>query len=165
LELGEPKSFLQHLLYDLSNVKYNLCNNLYCMDELEILRKKKLEELRKKYMKGEKLEMPDEPLEINDANFEEIVMKHKNIVIDCWAPWCGPCLMVAPVIEELAKELKGKVVFGKINVDENQRTAMRFNIMSIPTILIFKDGKLVDRIIGAIPKEYIIEKLKSLNMI
>ena len=135
------------------------------MDELEILRKKKLEELRKKYMKGEKLEMPDEPLEINDANFEEIVMKHKNIVIDCWAPWCGPCLMVAPVIEELAKELKGKVVFGKINVDENQRTAMRFNIISIPTILIFKDGKLVDRIIGAIPKEYIIEKLKSLNMI
>lgn len=135
------------------------------MDELEILRKKKLEELRKKYMKGEKLEMPDEPLEINDVNFEEIVMKYKNIVIDCWAPWCGPCLMVAPVIEELAKELKGKVVFGKINVDENQRTAMRFNIMSIPTILIFKDGKLVDRIIGAIPKEYIIEKLKSLNMI
>jgi len=135
------------------------------MDELEILRKKKLEELRKRYMEGEKQETPDKPLEVNDANFEEIVTKHKNVAIDCWAPWCGPCLMIAPVIEELAKELKGKVVFGKLNVDENQRTAMRFNIMSIPTILLFKDGKLVDRIIGAMPKEFIVEKLKSLNMI
>ncbi len=135
------------------------------MDELEILRKKKLEELRKRYMEGEKQETPDKPLEVNDANFEEIVIKHKNVAIDCWAPWCGPCLMIAPVIEELAKELKGKVVFGKLNVDENQRTAMRFNIMSIPTILLFKDGKLVDRIIGAMPKEFIVEKLKSLNMI
>jgi len=135
------------------------------MDELEILRKKKLEELRKRYMEGEKQETPDKPLEVNDANFEKIVIKHKNVAIDCWAPWCGPCLMIAPVIEELAKELKGKVVFGKLNVDENQRTAMRFNIMSIPTILLFKDGKLVDRIIGAMPKEFIVEKLKSLNMI
>jgi len=135
------------------------------MDELEILRKKKLEELRKRYMEDEKQETPDKPLEVNDANFEEIVTKHKNVAIDCWAPWCGPCLMIAPVIEELAKELKGKVVFGKLNVDENQRTAMRFNIMSIPTILLFKDGKLVDRIIGAMPKEFIVEKLKSLNMI
>ncbi len=135
------------------------------MDELEILRKKKLEELRKRYMEGEKQETPDKPLEVNDANFEEIIIKHKNVAIDCWAPWCGPCLMIAPVIEELAKELKGKVVFGKLNVDENQRTAMRFNIMSIPTILLFKDGKLVDRIIGAMPKEFIVEKLKSLNMI
>jgi len=135
------------------------------MDELEILRKKKLEELRKRYMEGEKQETPDKPLEVNDANFEEIIIKHKNVAIDCWAPWCGPCLMIAPVIEELTKELKGKVVFGKLNVDENQRTAMRFNIMSIPTILLFKDGKLVDRIIGAMPKEFIVEKLKSLNMI
>ncbi len=135
------------------------------MDELEILRKKKLEELRKRYMEGEKQETPDKPLEVNDANFEEIIIKHKNVAIDCWAPWCGPCLMIAPVIEELAKELKGKVVFGKLNVDENQRTATRFNIMSIPTILLFKDGKLVDRIIGAMPKEFIVEKLKSLNMI
>ena len=148
-----------------TNVIYNLPNPLYCMDELEILRKKKLEELRKRYMEGEKQETPDKPLEVNDANFEKIVIKHKNIAIDCWAPWCGPCLMIAPVIEELAKELKGKVVFGKLNVDENQRTAMRFNIMSIPTILLFKDGKLVDRIIGAMPKEFIVEKLKSLNMI
>ena len=135
------------------------------MDELEILRKKKLEELRKRYMEDEKQETPDKPLEVNDANFEEIVTKHKNVAIDCWAPWCGLCLMIAPVIEELAKELKGKVVFGKLNVDENQRTATRFNIMSIPTILLFKDGKLVDRIIGAMPKEFIVEKLKSLNMI
>jgi len=155
-------TFVQKLC---TNVIYNLPNPLYCMDELEILRKKKLEELRKRYMEGEKQETPDKPLEVNDANFEEIIIKHKNVAIDCWAPWCGPCLMIAPVIEELAKELKGKVVFGKLNVDENQRTAMRFNIMSIPTILLFKDGKLVDRIIGAMPKEFIVEKLKSLNMI
>ena len=82
------------------------------MDELEMLRRRKLEELRKRYMEGENLEsMPDKPIEVSDVNFDEMVKKYKNVAIDCWAPWCGPCLMIAPVIEELAKELKGKIVF------------------------------------------------------
>lgn len=136
------------------------------MDELEMLRRKKLEELRKRYMEGENLEsVPDKPIEVSDANFDEMVKKYKNVAIDCWAPWCGPCLMIAPVIEGLAKELKGKIVFGKLNVDNNPKTAMRFNIMSIPTILLFKDGKLVDRIIGAMPKEFLVEKLRSVGLI
>jgi len=136
------------------------------MDELEMLRRKKLEELRKKYMEGENLEsMPDKPIEVSDANFDEMVKKYKNVAIDCWAPWCGPCLMIAPVIEELARELKGKIVFGKLNVDNNPKTAMKYNIMSIPTILLFRDGELVDRIIGAMPKEFLVEKLRSAGLI
>ena len=136
------------------------------MDELEILRRKKLEELRKRYMEGGSLEnMPDKPVEVGDENLDEVVRKYKSVAIDCWAPWCGPCLMIAPVIEELAKELKGKIVFGKLNVDNNPKTATRFNIMSIPTILLFKDGKLVDRVIGAMPKEFLVEKLKSAGLL
>ena len=136
------------------------------MDELEMLRRRKLEELRKRYMEGENLEsMPDKPIEVSDANFDEMVKKYKNVAIDCWAPWCGPCLMIAPVIEELARELKGKIVFGKLNVDNNPKTAMRYNIMSIPTILLFRDGELVDRIIGAMPKEFLVEKLRSAGLI
>jgi len=136
------------------------------MDELEMLRRRKLEELRKRYMEGENLEsMPDKPIEVSDANFDEMVKKYKNVAIDCWAPWCGPCLMIAPVIEELARELKGKIVFGKLNVDNNPKTAMKYNIMSIPTILLFRDGELVDRIIGAMPKEFLVEKLRSAGLI
>ena len=136
------------------------------MDELEMLRRRKLEELRKRYMEGENLEnIPDKPIEISDANFDEMVKNYKNVAIDCWAPWCGPCLMIAPVIEELARELKGKIVFGKLNVDNNPKIAMKYNIMSIPTILLFRDGELVDRIIGAMPKEFLVEKLRSAGLI
>ena len=136
------------------------------MDELEMLRRKKLEELRKRYMGGESTEsLPDKPIEISDKNFDEMVRKYRNMAIDCWAPWCGPCLMIAPIIEELAREMRGKIVFGKLNVDQNPRTATKFNIMSIPTILLFKNGKLVDRIIGAMPKEALIERLRSVNML
>jgi len=135
------------------------------MDELEMLRRKKLQELKRKYMGNEKMEMPNKPVEIKDSDFEGFIKKYENVVVDCWAPWCGPCRMIAPVIEELADELKGKVVFGKLNVDENQLTAMRFNIMSIPTLLIFKKGNLVERIIGALPKEYIKQKLRELNIL
>jgi thioredoxin 1 len=86
--------------------------------------------------------------------------KYPTIVIDCWAPWCGPCRMIGPVIEELAKEMKGKIVFGKLNVDENQQTSLKYKIMSIPTLLVFKNGNLVDRFVGAMPKDMLIQKLK-----
>ena len=100
-----------------------------------------------------KEKMPNKPLEINDENFDEIVSKYDIVVVDFWAPWCGPCRMVAPVIEELAKEMKGKVVFAKLNTDENPKMVTRYRIMSIPTLMLFKEGKLVDRVVGALPPD------------
>jgi len=88
------------------------------------------------------------------------MVKYPTVVIDCWASWCGPCQMVGPVIEELAKEMQGKVVFGKLNVDENPATSAKHQIMSIPTLLVFKNGDLVDRLVGAYPKEELKKKLE-----
>jgi thioredoxin 1 len=125
-------------------------------NELEEIRNKKIEQLRKKYMNGGKYmsdNMPNEPLKITDADFDDSIKKYQMIVIDCWAPWCGPCRMVGPVIDELAKEMKGDIVFGKLNVDENPNISMKHQIMSIPTLLVFKNGNLVDRVVGAYPKE------------
>lgn len=131
--------------------------------ELEGVKRKKLEELKKQYMNGgKKMEnMPNTPVKITDADFDEAVKKYDTVVIDCWAPWCGPCRMVGPVIEELAKEMQGKIVFGKLNVDENPTISAKHQIMSIPTMLIFKNGNLVDRLIGALPKEELIKKLEN----
>jgi thioredoxin 1 len=133
------------------------------MDDLEIIKKKKLEQLKKQYMKrGKTMEKkwPDTPIHLLDADIDEMMKKYPTIVIDCWAPWCGPCRMIGPVIEELAKEMKGKIVFGKLNVDENQQTSLKYKIMSIPTLLVFKNGNLVDRFVGAMPKDMLIQKLK-----
>lgn len=103
---------------------------------------------------------PDTPIHLLDVDIDETMKKYPTIVIDCWAPWCGPCRMIGPVIEELAKEMKGKIVFGKLNVDENQQTSLKYKIMSIPTLLVFKNGNLVDRFVGAMPKDMLIQKLK-----
>lgn len=104
---------------------------------------------------------PDAPIQLNNKAFTEIVQKYPLVVVDFWASWCAPCHMIAPFVEELAKEYSGKIVFGKMNVDEGRSTAMEFGIMSIPTLLMFKNGKEVDRIIGAVPKESIKRKLKQ----
>lgn len=104
---------------------------------------------------------PDEPIEITDSSFEEETAKYPLVVIDCWAAWCGPCRMIAPVVEELAQEYSGKIVFGKLNVDENRETSQQFGIMSIPTLLVMKDGKEIDRLVGAAPKEYLEAELKK----
>ncbi len=136
------------------------------MDGLEKIRIKKLEQLKKQYMNGEKRmdeEMPNTPINITDADIDEYIKKYQNLVIDCWAPWCGPCRMVAPVIEDLASEMQGKIVFGKLNVDENPATSGKHQIMSIPTLLVFKDGNLIDKIIGALPKDALKAKLESYN--
>ena len=133
------------------------------MDDFETIKKKKLELLKKQYMKGDKImdnKWPDTPIHILDADIEETLKKFPTIVIDCWAPWCGPCRMIGPIIEELAKEMQGKIVFGKLNVDENPQTSMKYRIMSIPTLLVFKNGGLVDQLIGAMPKEMLMQKLK-----
>ncbi len=98
-------------------------------------------------------EIPSEAIELTDANVDQALQRFPLIVVDCWAPWCGPCRMMTPVIDELAKEYAGKIVFGKVNVDENAQTAMKYGIRSIPALLIFQDGKVVDQIIGAQPKQ------------
>jgi len=132
------------------------------MDDLETIKKKKLEQLKKQYMKGGNTmenKWPDTPVHIIDADIEETIKKYPILVIDCWAPWCGPCRMIGPIIEELAKEMQGNITFGKLNVDENPQTSMKYGIMSIPTMLVFKNGALVDRFVGAMPKEMLLQKL------
>ena len=95
----------------------------------------------------------DKVIQITDNTFDEQVIKGKGLIlVDFWAEWCGPCRMVAPILEELAVEYEGRITVTKLNVDGNQRTAARFGIRSIPTILFFKDGSQVDQVIGALPK-------------
>ena len=102
---------------------------------------------------------PSAPIHITDTDFDATVKKYPNLVIDCWAPWCGPCRMLGPIIDELAKELQGKMTFAKLNVDENPQTSMKHQIMSIPTLLVFKNGQLVNRLVGALPKEMLKQQL------
>ena len=99
------------------------------------------------------------PLEVTDSNFGETVKKGGLVVVDCWAAWCAPCRMIGPVIEELAKDYAGRILFGKLNVDSNREVPLEYQIMSIPTILVFKDGELVDRIMGAMPKRLLEQKI------
>ena len=102
------------------------------------------------------------PITLTDNNFEEEVIKSdKPVLIDFWAVWCGPCKIIAPVVEELAAEYEGKIKVGKLDVDENQQASIKYGVRSIPTLLIFKDGKVKDTIIGAVPKSQIVQKLNS----
>ena len=103
-------------------------------------------------LKEKEQETIGKPVHVTDSSFNEIVNKHPLALIDFWAPWCGPCLALAPTIEKLAEEYAEKVLVGKLNVDENPRTAECFQIFSIPTMLIMKNGKEVDRIVGLVPK-------------
>jgi len=99
---------------------------------------------------------------VTDADFEQEVEKQAGVtVVDFWATWCGPCRMIAPILEQLSTEYEGKVRVAKLDVDTNQKTSSRFNVRSIPTLLFFKDGKLVDQIIGAVPKAKLVEKFEQ----
>ena len=101
-------------------------------------------------------------VEITDGNFETVVKKSdKVVVVDFWAEWCGPCRMVGPIVEELAKEYDGKAVVGKLNVDNNPNVSMEFGVRNIPTILFFKNGQLVDKQVGAVPKAQLAAKLQA----
>ena len=124
------------------------------MDELDEIRKKKMEKMmsEKNEPSTPSLQYPDKPVVITDATVDSAVGQYPIFILDCWAEWCGPCRTIGPIIEELAKEMKGKAVFGKLNVDENMQTANKYRISAIPTLLIFKNGKLIDKLLGAFPK-------------
>ena len=105
--------------------------------------------------------MSTEPFHVTDSNFDEIIKKNKLVFVDFWADWCGPCRALAPTVVELAKEYSGKVLVGKLDVDENPATAERFQVFSIPTMIIFKDGTEAERLVGLCPKNRITETLKK----
>lgn len=125
-------------------------------DELTRIREKRAQELTEKMRKTEKTAGV---MNIEEIHFQEFISTHPFAVIDFWAEWCGPCRRIAPIMDELAREFGSKVAFGKCNTDDNRRIAMQFNISAIPAIMLFSHGQLVDRIIGAYPKEAIKEKI------
>ena len=125
------------------------------MSELEEIKKKKVQEMM------ERMKYPDKPIEVTDENFDSMTSKYPLVVVDCWAAWCMPCRIIGPIIEELAKKYKGKIVFGKLDVSANRTTAIKFQIRAIPNLLIFKKGKLVDRIVGVQPMPVLESRLKE----
>jgi len=134
-------------------------------EEMEIQRikeKKLVEMMQKARAQLETAARNDgKPILLSDASFSSEISKYPLMVVDFWAAWCGPCRMVAPIIEQLAKEYSGRVAFGKLNVDENPLTSGEFEVQSIPTLLIFRNGEAVDGIVGAVPKYQIESKIKA----
>ncbi|GHN03215.1 thioredoxin-2 [Cytophagales bacterium WSM2-2] len=100
-------------------------------------------------------------MELTDSNFDEIIKSEKPVLVDFWAEWCGPCKMIGPVVEELAGDYEGKAVVAKLNVDENPQVTARFGVRSIPTLLVFKNGQIVDKQIGAVHKSVLASKLQA----
>jgi thioredoxin 1 len=129
------------------------------LDELDEIRKRKLEKMMREQSEP-KAQHPEKPVVLTDSTLDSAVSQYPLLIVDCWAEWCGPCRMIAPVIEELARELAGKAVFGKLNVDENMLTASRYRVTAIPTLLVFKGGKLVDKLVGAYPKAALAGKIR-----
>jgi len=134
-------------------------------EEMEIQRikeKKLVEMMQKARAQLETAARNDgKPILLSDASFSSEISKYPLMVVDFWAAWCGPCRMVAPIIEQLAKEYAGRVAFGKLNVDENPLTSGEFEVQSIPTLLIFRNGEAVDGIVGAVPKYQIESRIKA----
>jgi thioredoxin 1 len=133
------------------------------LDELDEIRKKKMEKIMSDLSKTPEpnVKLPDEPIVITDETVESAASQYPLLILDCWAEWCGPCRMIAPILEELARELSGKVVIGKLNVDQNMATANKYRISAIPTLLVFKDGKLIDKMVGAYPKATLAAKIQK----
>jgi len=133
------------------------------LDDLDEIRKKKMERMMKEMNRppAPSVQLPDKPVIVTDETLDSAARQYPVFILDCWAEWCGPCRMLGPIIEELARELKGKVVFGKLNVDQNMQTANEHRISAIPTLLVFKNGKLVDKLVGAYPKGTLAAKIQK----
>lgn len=130
-------------------------------EEVKKINEKKFEELLKQQKLQKSRQEPSvKPVELTDANFVQTVKNHPLVVVDFWAPWCGPCRMVSPVLEELASEMVGLATFGKLNVDDNPTISQQFEIQGIPTIMVFKDGEPVDGLVGAAPKQMIEARIR-----
>lgn len=127
------------------------------MNELEQIRERKM----RKMMNQMSTPSIEKPIIVSDRNFDQTVKNYPLVVVDCWATWCAPCRAIGPIVEQLAKEYSGKVVFGKLNVDENPETTQRFGIMAIPTLLVMKNGNEVDRIVGLAPKDQLAAKINT----
>ena len=130
-------------------------------EELERIRARKIAEIAERAKVQAQSRQTHTPLELNDDNFESTIQSNRLVAVDCWAAWCYPCRMIAPIVEELAAQYGSRVLFAKLNVDDNPVTAMKYSIQSIPTILIIKDGVEAERIIGALPKGQIEAVLKK----
>ena len=133
------------------------------MDELEEIKKRKMEKMMSEINKPNEptIELPDKPIIVTDATVDSASSQYPLLILDCWAEWCGPCRMIAPIIEQLAQEMKGKVVFGKLDVDKNPQTANKYRISAIPTLMVFKNGKYVDKIIGLRDKAKLVADIRK----
>jgi thioredoxin 1 len=129
-------------------------------EELRIINEKRMKKLQQIVNEKELLENIKEPLDLDDSNFAQTINKYPLLLVDFWAPWCGPCRMMSPIINQVGKEYIGKLVVGKVNVDENPNISGQFGISSIPTLILFKRGQAVNNIIGSVSKSRIDEMVK-----
>jgi len=127
-------------------------------EDIESIKKKMVDNM---VNKTESKDYPAEPIEVTDKDFEETIEEYPLVLVDFWAAWCGPCKMMEPVLEELAEDYQGEVVIGKMNVDKNQNIPIRFQVSSIPTMVLFKEGEVVDRMIGALQKNQLKQKFEE----
>ena len=129
-------------------------------EELRIINEKRMKELQQIVNEKELLKNITDPIELDDSDFTESINKFPLLLVDFWAPWCGPCRMMSPVIDQVGKEYQGKLVVGKVNVDENPSISRQFGISSIPTLILFKKGQAVNNIIGSVSKSRIDEMVR-----
>lgn len=129
-------------------------------EELRIINEKRMKKLQQIVNEKELLKNIKEPLNLDDSNFAQTINKYPLLLVDFWAPWCGPCRMMSPIIDQVGKEYIGKLVVGKVNVDENPHISGQFGISSIPTLILFKRGQVVNNIIGSVSKSRIDEMVR-----